>query len=165
MKVIGWFPLTLVVKGPLKRGANATHGPLFIRIREDIEHFKAVLAQERYEWWFMFWPMLLTLAAAVVLATYVPPEVRFLFGPVLILLGLVAPRKVPMLSREMELRGHMVEVLVARDVYGADFVTKLRSEAEALSRYKHFKSWTAPQIEIAMMERRGAVEGFAARID
>lgn len=145
MKIIGYLPLTFLVKD---LGPNARHNLLFIKIKEGIEHFDSVLAQEKYEWWLItkfsilgavigiasFWLIDDQIAASLTTATLIIfPRLAFsFFGP---------------LNRYMEIRGHAVEIRHAVDNYGADLEEKLKSEAVVMSKwYKSFKGMSVDEI-------------------
>lgn len=161
MELIAYWPPTFAVD-KIAPGVNARHNPFFIRIRRDARHFQAVRAQEVYEWGVMNQIGLVTalIALGVVLLTF-SPEIRWFFAPFLTLLGLFVPRFVPALRREMELRGHMIEVLVAESVYGANFDRTLDEEAKALARYKEFGGWSVDRVRGEMLAREAKIEGWA----
>lgn len=164
MPLASKFPPIFVVD-QLPPGVNARHNFLFGRIRYDATHYRAVLAQEVYEWRFLaLWSVPTIILAMLAVSTFdMFDGVRWFFGPLLFVAGANMPRWVPSALREAELRGHTIEALLAADLYGADFETKMRSEAQALARYKEFSGWSVERIEKAMRSRIDKVDGWAAR--
>jgi hypothetical protein len=147
------WPLTFI-SNKLPGHVNAQHNFLCIRMNEKAKHFDAVLAQEIYEWFFMARRSIpgVLVAVALVLSGQLG-ELTLFLGPVLLVAALNLPRWIPALRREMELRGHMIEVLVAVAQYDAEYIGKLHEEAVALTLYKQFKGWTVGEIKQAMIDR------------
>jgi hypothetical protein len=61
-------------------------------------------------------------------------------------------------ARELELRGHEVEVQAAVRLYGASETEYRKAEARSMVQYKQFKGWTPDNIELAMMAHTGMAQ-------
>ena len=158
------LPVIKIEDRPIEGGSNARHSllPPRIRIWKDAEHFHAVLAQERYEWSYLrFWGFVVMLP---VLATMllIPWRIALIMTPLLVL-ALYVPRIYKPSHRLMELRGKMIETIVAAVRYGADFEEKLLSEATTLLFYEQFDGWSLSKIVSAMRAERTYCERWVAR--
>lgn len=109
--------LPLIYKKKPKNGANANNNMLRIVINPDLKHFDAILAQELFEFGYK-WKWLRGFVTAF-------------------------SKKA---QREMELRGHEVEVQWAVKYNGVDESEYRDLEAKALVRYKAFKGMSKEEI-------------------
>ena len=137
--------------------ANARHDLFGVRIWKHLSEFEAVLAQEVYEWRFLRLRGLILMLPIFGLFAVVEGPAIVLLAP-LLLAAHLSPKLYRPWHRLMELRGHMIEVLVAVDRYGANFETKLANEAAVLTGYEQFRGWDAGRIATAMLAERSVCE-------
>ena len=135
----------------LPDGVNARHNLFCIRIRPDLKHYEAILAQERYEWFYLRKWGLLTMLPIVVLAVYIGGIEGWVLGILAIPAHVFGPRW-PANLRRMEIIGHTIEWIMATERLGAPKASYLKSEAYALTRYKQFKGWTLEECMDAMVK-------------
>jgi hypothetical protein len=152
----------------LRGNANARHNLFCIRIWRNAPHFDAVRAQEVYEWRYMALKSLLLaiplLGVAVAAYALLSPSEGYLVAPLAPLFAPLIARLIPGWSRTMEIRGHMIEVLVAVSHYDAVFEDKLRDEINALvTGYPQFSKWSRQRIRSAMMDWMPRAQKWAER--
>lgn len=140
-------------------GANARHNLFCIRIRKDLEHFDAILAQEKFEWWYLRKWNAMTIGPILALAFFIGGDAGIMLGTFGFIAAYFGVYKNGYIKRRMELIGHMVETIIAAEQDGADFDTYLRAEAKVLTRYGQFNGWSVDEVEAALRE----VEPIARR--
>ncbi len=151
-----FFPPTRVVDE--KPGnANAQHNLLGIRIFEGLKYFYAILAQERWEWFFKRKWEIITLAPLLGLIWFVfsfeDPVTTYIASFGAFMATMIGTHVGPYghwIGRRMEIRGKLTETLYAVAYNGADYDKYIRSEAGSLVFYDQFKGWDVDEIEAEM---------------
>ena len=141
------------------KGKNAFHNLFGIWIERDLEYFDAILAQERFEWWFLRKWNAITIGPIIAAAYLIGGDGGIMLGCIGSIAAYFGVYSFGPLKRHMELVGHMIETLHAAKS-GADFDTYLKAEAKVLRGYPQFKGWTAPRIEAAMRQVRPIAEKY-----
>jgi hypothetical protein len=154
--------------------ANATHNLWGIRIRPAsmLAYQTAILAQERYEWWYLRKFGLACGAVVCAVAAYlsVSQDVNpLLAGAIALMLsfgfhvGLQDPlMKITGLSRRMEIMSHTIEYLWAIEKQGAG-PEYIDGEVRSLLKYPKFKGWTAEKLKAAMKAKEPAARKWIAK--
>jgi len=133
--IISYFPPTWLVEGdPHALGFNGQNGPFTIKIARAAPDPAAVWAQERYEWGFK-WRWGIAFAAPFAAAA-----VHLMFWPLLLAAFAVALWVPKLLQRQMELRGHAIEVAVSVALYGRNVEQAELREIRSLLTYPPFKN-------------------------
>jgi hypothetical protein len=122
-----------IVRWQSLKGANGRNWPLLVIMDPEAPYPLAVLAQELY-------------------------EAEYKVNPLNLIASLTGEG-----ARELELRGHEVEVQAAVRLYGASETAHRQSEAKALTTYPQFKGWTLEQLEMGMMEHTGSAMRWVAK--
>ena len=140
--------------------SNGNSNAARIVMDPDAPYPVAVLAQELVEWQYKF-KRGAPVAAASIAALWtfggeIDPLALTAFSACLAVVGLTSPRWVRHLHCQMELLGHMVEVIAAEKLYGSDAIAHFGREAKVLTRYDQFDDWEIDEIIAGMdaMEER-----------
>lgn len=139
-----------------RMSGNAEHKAFFIRIKKGIERFDSVLAQEIYEWrWLALrsWPVAIAASTAFWLLVSADLTLKALVTSILVTLVVSMAYRVAPLTREMEFRGHAVEVAHAERFYEGDTNALLEEEARALLNYPQFKGWDFGHLKDGIRDR------------
>lgn len=144
-------PITVLDGGPVHAfvvGFNARHNLYSIKIFNGIVHPGATLGQEVYEWSFQRrWGVLLAsplIAASVYFAVHGGAGAYIL--ALLAFLAFMIGPTMPSITREMEIRGHAIEVAIAVKYYGWDLDEMLYREATSLLLYDQFEGHDPDEI-------------------
>jgi hypothetical protein len=122
-----------IVRWQSLKGANGRNWPLLVIMDPEAPYPLAVLAQELYE------------------AEYKVNPLQLIYT------------RTGEGARELELKGHEVEVQAAVRLYGASETEYRKAEARSMVQYKQFAGWTLEQLEMGMMEHTGSAMRWVAK--
>lgn len=114
-------------------GANGRNWPLYVIMDPEAPYPLAVLAQELF-------------------------EAEYKINPLQLIYTRTGEG-----ARELELKGHEVEVQAAVRLYGASETAHRQSEAQALTTYPQFDGWGPDNIELGMMGHTSAAMRWVAK--
>ena len=134
------------------KGKNAFHNLFGIWIERDLEHFDAILAQERFEWWFLRKWNALTIGPIIAAAYLIGGDAGIMLGCIGSVAAYFGVYSFGPLKRHMEIVGHTIEWLIATERNGADKYAYLDQEVRSLAGYRQFKGWTHTRIRNAMLD-------------
>ena len=136
--------IPLVFNKKLRGGKNATHNFLGIWINPDLKYYDAILAQEKYEWWFLQkWGLAFSIPTLVALFILAPSI--FILLPALFA-HILGPTIFYPIRQEMEVNGQTLELVFATTHNGADFDKYYEETIKSLKNYSFLKK--IPEAEL-----------------
>jgi hypothetical protein len=152
------FPLIFIKKW--KETTNGSNWPGVVIVRINSPNFIAVLGQEVYESRLKTLVLLPIILLTVMICWFLGVPFQLIPIPILLSSMLLA---VPMFKRYLELKGHMIETVIARDLYGEDFNTYAIKEVADLAYYGQFKGRSKESILSDMLKYKDFAEKWVNR--